>query len=88
MIHLVWQLFELRREVFQFQEHKNGRDQPTTKAPSIIVFNMLVVQRKVSIVLDALEESKIRDDVILWIKDVVSRPESTHQEHYFGLRQH
>jgi hypothetical protein len=61
-----------------FQAHQNGSDQPATKALLDIVFKMLVVQNKVSIVLDALDESKTRDDVLLWIKDVVSRPELGH----------
>jgi hypothetical protein len=39
---------------------------------------MLVVQKKVTIVLDALDESKTRDDVLLWIKDVVSRLDLDH----------
>jgi hypothetical protein len=60
------------------QAHQNGSDQPATKALSDSVFKMFVVQRKVLIVLDALDESKTRDDVLLWIKDVVSRPELVH----------
>ncbi|EAQ90477.1 hypothetical protein CHGG_02412 [Chaetomium globosum CBS 148.51] len=35
-------------------------------------------RRKVSIVLDALDESRTRADLLLWIKDVVSRPELGH----------
>lgn len=61
-----------------FQAHQNGSDQPATKALLDIIFKMLVVQKKVSIVLDALDESKTRDDVLLWIKGVVSRPELGH----------
>ncbi|CEO59613.1 Putative Pfs, NACHT and Ankyrin domain protein [Penicillium brasilianum] len=61
-----------------FQAHQNGSDQPTTKALLDIIFKMLAAQRKVSIVLDALDESKTRDDVLLWIQDVISRPELAH----------
>lgn len=61
-----------------FQGHQNGRDQPMTKALWEVIFKMLVAQRKVSIVLDALDESKTRDDVLRWIKDMVSRPELVH----------
>lgn len=61
-----------------FQAHQNGSDQPATKALSDIIFEMFLVQKKVSIVLDALDESKTRDDVLLWIKDVMSRPELVH----------
>jgi hypothetical protein len=32
---------------------------------------MLVVQKKVSSGRDALDESEIRDDILLWIQDVV-----------------
>jgi len=39
---------------------------------------MLVVQKKVSIVLDALDESKTREALLGWIKDVVSRSELGH----------
>ncbi|KAL4737689.1 Pfs, NACHT and ankyrin domain protein [Aspergillus similis] len=60
------------------QAHKNGSDQPATKALSDTVFTMLVAHTKISIVLDALDESKTRDDVLLWIKDLVSRPELNH----------
>ncbi|KAJ5365328.1 NACHT nucleoside triphosphatase [Penicillium concentricum] len=61
-----------------FQAHRNGSDQPTTKVLWSVVFKMLVAQRKVSIVLDALDESKTRDAVLGWIKDMVSRPELVH----------
>ncbi|CAG8898173.1 unnamed protein product [Penicillium egyptiacum] len=69
-----------------FQAHQNGSDQPATKALSDIVFKMLVVQRKVSIILDALDESKPRDNVLLWIKDVVSRPELVHVQLLYTSR--
>ncbi|CAG8899339.1 unnamed protein product [Penicillium salamii] len=61
-----------------FQAHRNGSDQPTTKVLWSIVFRMLVAQRKVYIVLDALDESKTREDVLEWIRDMVSRPELVH----------
>lgn len=69
-----------------YQEHQNGSKQPAVKALSAIVFKMLVVQRKVSIVLDALDESKTRDEVLLWIKDVVSRPELIHVQLLYTSR--
>ncbi|KAF4462719.1 Pfs NACHT and Ankyrin domain, partial [Fusarium albosuccineum] len=58
-----------------FQAHQDGRDQPATKALSDVSFKMLAVQKKVCIVLDALDESTTRGELLLWIKDVVSRPE-------------
>lgn len=61
-----------------FQAHHDGRDQPATKVLSDVLFKMLAVQTNVSIVLDALDESITRGDLLLWIKDVVSRPELHH----------
>ena len=61
-----------------FQAHRNGSDQPRTKELWSVVFKMLVEQRKVYIVLDALDESKTRDTVFEWIRDMVSRPELVH----------
>ncbi|EAQ89249.1 hypothetical protein CHGG_05868 [Chaetomium globosum CBS 148.51] len=61
-----------------FQAHQDGRDQLATKTLSDVLFKMLAVQKKVSIVLDALDESRTRADLLLWIKDVVSRPELGH----------
>ncbi|KAL6352302.1 hypothetical protein LRP88_14415 [Fusarium phalaenopsidis] len=61
-----------------FQAHQDGRDQPATKALSDVLFKMLAVQKKVSIVLDALDESTTRGELLLWIKDVVSKPELRH----------
>lgn len=34
---------------------------------------MLRVQKKVSIILNALDESMTRSDLLLWIKDIASR---------------
>ncbi|KAJ6118794.1 NACHT nucleoside triphosphatase [Penicillium samsonianum] len=61
-----------------FQAHQSGGGQPATSTLSDIVFKMLAVQRKVSIVLDALDESKTKDNVLLWIKDMMSRPSLVH----------
>ncbi|KAK4170816.1 hypothetical protein QBC36DRAFT_250670 [Triangularia setosa] len=58
-----------------FEVHRNGRDQPATKTLEDVVCNMLVVQKKGSIVLDALDESTTRGELLQWINDVVSRPE-------------
>ena len=60
-----------------FQAHQDGRDQPATKALSDVLFKMLAVQ-KVSIVLDALDKSITRGELLLWMKDIVSRPELGH----------
>ncbi|RYP70409.1 hypothetical protein DL769_004971 [Monosporascus sp. CRB-8-3] len=58
-----------------FQAHKEGRDQPATKTFSDVLFKMLTVQKKVSIVLDALDESTTRDKLLSWIKAVISSRE-------------
>ena len=60
-----------------FHAHQDGRDQPATKVLSDVLFRMLAVQ-KVSIVLDALDESTTRGELLLWMKDIVSRPELGH----------
>jgi hypothetical protein len=69
-----------------FQAHHNGNDQPTTKALWDAVLKMLSVERKVYIVLDALDESQTRNDVVEWIKDVVSRPDLVHIQLLFTGR--
>ncbi|KAF1812073.1 purine and uridine phosphorylase, partial [Eremomyces bilateralis CBS 781.70] len=61
-----------------FQAHQGGRDQIATKALSDVLFKILAVEAKVSIVLDALDESTTRRELLLWIKDVVCRPELGH----------
>ncbi|KID83294.1 Pfs, NACHT and Ankyrin domain protein [Metarhizium guizhouense ARSEF 977] len=57
------------------QAHHDGRDQPATKALEDVVCKMLAVQKKASIILDALDESTTRRELLLWMKDIVSRPE-------------
>ncbi|KAL4970913.1 ankyrin repeat-containing domain protein [Aspergillus stella-maris] len=61
-----------------FHAHQTGSSQPATKALLDIVHKMLAVQSKIYIVLDALDESTTRDDIIIWIKDVVSQPDLVH----------
>lgn len=41
-------------------------------------YSMLAVQKKVFIVLDALDESTTRGELLHWIEDIVSRPELRH----------
>ncbi|KAG7124466.1 Vegetative incompatibility protein HET-E-1 like [Verticillium longisporum] len=55
-----------------FQTHQDGRQQPATKTLKDVVIKMLRVQKKVSVVLDALDESTTRSDLLLWIKDIAS----------------
>jgi hypothetical protein len=67
------------------QAYQYGSSQPTTKALADIVSKMLEAQRKVFIVLDALDESE-RDDILPWIKDVKTRPELNHVQLLFTSR--
>ncbi|CAG7915968.1 unnamed protein product [Penicillium olsonii] len=61
-----------------FQAHRNGSDQPTSKVLWGVISKMLIAQRKVTIVLDALDESKTRKAVLECIKDMVLSPELVH----------
>ena len=58
-----------------FKAHQNGADQPATKTLEDVVNKMFAVQKKVSVVLDALDESTTRGELLLWMNNVVSRPE-------------
>ncbi|KAH0595471.1 hypothetical protein MHUMG1_06646 [Metarhizium humberi] len=57
------------------QAHQDGRDQPATTTLEDVVCKMLAAQKKASIILDALDESTTRRKLLLWIKDIVSRPQ-------------
>jgi hypothetical protein len=61
-----------------FRAHQNGKNQPEMKVLSTIVFKMLGAQKRVSIVLDALDESTTRYDILKWIEVMLSRPELAH----------
>ncbi|KAH6688879.1 Pfs, NACHT and ankyrin domain protein [Plectosphaerella plurivora] len=56
-----------------FDAHDKGRRQPITDTLKDVVKKMLT-QRKVSIILDALDESLKSDDLISWLTDVISNP--------------
>ena len=61
-----------------FQAHQDGCHQPATKALSDILVKILAVQKKATILLDALDESTTRRELLDWIKDVVSNPKLSH----------
>ncbi|GLI82219.1 hypothetical protein PoHVEF18_010644 [Penicillium ochrochloron] len=71
---------------YLFKAHQHGGDQPTTEVLSDTVFKMLAVQKKVTIALDALDQSKSAHDVLLWIKDMVFRPELVHVQLLYTSR--
>ncbi|CEJ62927.1 hypothetical protein PMG11_11412 [Penicillium brasilianum] len=69
-----------------FQAHQNGKNQPKTEALWIMFYKMLGVQKRVYIVLDALDESTSRDDILKWIEDIISRPELDHVQLLYTSR--
>jgi len=69
-----------------FQGHQNGQDQPRTEALWTIFYTMLGFQKRVSIVLDALDESTTRNDILKWIEDIISRPELAHVQLLYTSR--
>jgi hypothetical protein len=69
-----------------YQSHRDGSDQPTTKALLDIVHKVLAVQSKIYVILDALDESTTRDEIILWIKDIVSQAQAIHVQLLYTSR--
>jgi hypothetical protein len=61
-----------------YQAHQDGCDQPATRTLEDVVCKMLAVQKKCSTVLDALDESTTRGELLQWMKDVMSTPELGH----------
>jgi hypothetical protein len=61
-----------------YAAHGDGHDQPTTDTLLNAVCKMLASHKRVAIILDALDESTTRGDLISWIEDITSRPESRH----------
>jgi hypothetical protein len=69
-----------------FQAHQNGKYQPEMKTLSALLFKILRVQQRVSIVLDALDESTTRDESLKWIEDIISKPELAHVQLLYTSR--
>lgn len=69
-----------------FQVHRNGSSQPSTMALTEIVCKMFQVQRRIFIVIDALDESKERDNIVLWIENIISKPELAHVQLLYTSR--
>lgn len=57
-----------------FDAHQKGHEELTTKNLEDIVVKMLTAQQAF-IVLDALDESTNRSDLLSWIEDIISSPE-------------
>jgi hypothetical protein len=56
------------------------------KTLSALLFKILRVQQRVSIVLDALDESTTRDESLKWIEDIISKPELAHVQLLYTSR--
>ena len=69
-----------------FQNCRNGKDKPTVEALRVIFFKMLEVQERISIVVDALDESTTRDSTLTWIEDILSRPDLVHVQLIYTSR--
>ncbi|RKK77406.1 hypothetical protein BFJ71_g16741 [Fusarium oxysporum] len=61
-----------------FQSHRDGRDQPATVTLLGCLHTMMRGPIKIFLVLDALDESPTRVELLEWIKDVISTPELDH----------
>lgn len=80
---LIFQLYKLGIDSSKeldglFQSHRDGRDQPATKTLLGCLRTMMRVPRKIFLVLDALDESTTRVELLKWIKDVISTHELDH----------
>ncbi|KXJ84981.1 Pfs, NACHT and ankyrin domain protein [Microdochium bolleyi] len=58
--------------------HHDGRNQPTRETLLHVVCKMLASHERVVIILDALDESTTRGELVSGIKDIASRLESRH----------
>jgi hypothetical protein len=61
-----------------FQSHRDGRDQPATKTLLGCLHTMMRGPAKIFLVLDGLDESTTRVELLEWMKDVISTPELDH----------
>jgi hypothetical protein len=61
-----------------YAAHRDGDKQPTTETLLDVVYKMLASHERVAIILDALDESTKREDLVSWIKDFASRTELRH----------
>ncbi|KAH8848034.1 hypothetical protein MCOR27_007930 [Pyricularia oryzae] len=57
-----------------FQSNRNGQAQPSGHDLWECLKSMLAIQKKVYVVLDALDESETRGDLATWINNVVHEP--------------
>ncbi|KAJ5660357.1 Pfs NACHT and Ankyrin domain protein [Penicillium longicatenatum] len=69
-----------------FQAHQNGGTQPSMKTLFNAVSSMLEVEGRVYIIIDALDESKTKDDICLWIRHMMFKPELGHVQLLYTSR--
>ncbi|KAH6681171.1 hypothetical protein F5X68DRAFT_243307 [Plectosphaerella plurivora] len=81
---LAWQLYQRQIGVTvlesTFQAHHKGQQQPTASSLEVMVSSMLQEHGKVSLVLDALDESTSREDLLRWVRFIVNGPEAEFEE--------
>ncbi|KAL8364548.1 hypothetical protein RB595_003704 [Gaeumannomyces hyphopodioides] len=61
-----------------FQSHRDGQNQPTTRTLRETVCKLLGRQKKAFIVLDALDESTTKTELLGWIREVTSTTGLSH----------
>uniref|UniRef100_A0A0B7JWZ5 NACHT domain-containing protein n=1 Tax=Bionectria ochroleuca TaxID=29856 RepID=A0A0B7JWZ5_BIOOC len=61
-----------------FRNHRDGRSQPSTDTLGQVVLRMLTESHDLYIILDALDESTTRNELLQWIQDIASRIELHH----------
>lgn len=77
MRSLAWQLYQLHRPAAdmlyqEFVKNKMGHNSPDSERLVILVSQMLICCGKVIIVLDAMDESTTKPELVAWIQTVVS----------------
>ncbi|KAF5510909.1 Ankyrin-3 [Colletotrichum siamense] len=70
-----------------FREHKVGDEKPTTTTLEGVVGVMLAAQSKVAIVLDALDESTERGEIVSWLEAVFSNTKLEHVQIIYTSRE-
>ncbi|KAK2590467.1 hypothetical protein QQS21_011854 [Conoideocrella luteorostrata] len=63
-----------------FHAHQDGRNQPATETLGNVVCDMLAIREKVVIVLDAIDESTTRRELLLWITALASNADLSHTQ--------
>jgi hypothetical protein len=69
-----------------FDAHRKGKDQPNFKTLSDVCFRMMECHERIYVVLDALDESKERSELLLWLRDWASRADLNHVQLFYASR--